>query len=72
MCTAGKQFNKEQLESGRGIAAVRIHVERVIGKAKEYRMLANEVPVNMANHFSKVVRVVFYLTNYTGDIVIAK
>ena len=72
MCTTGKQFNKEQLQSGRDIAAARIHVERIIGKAKEYRMLANEVPVNMANQFSKVARVVFYLTNYTGDIVIPK
>lgn len=72
MCTTGKQFSKAELESGRDIATVRIHVERVIGKAKEYRMLSNEVPISMANHFSKVVRVVFYLTNYTGDIVIPK
>lgn len=72
LCTTGKQFNETQLQSGRDIAAVRIHVERVIGKAKEYRMLANEVPVNMASNFSKIARVVFYLTNYTGDIVIEK
>lgn len=68
--TTGQQFTKEQLELNRLIANARIHVERVIGEAKRYRMLSTEVPIILIPHYSKVVFVTFHLLNYVGDIVI--
>jgi DDE superfamily endonuclease len=71
LLTSGYQFSNEELDSGRNIAAARIHIERLNRKAKEFLILTHEVPITMAPHYSTIVRLIFFLCNWTGDIVIS-
>lgn len=70
MLAKNSQLSSEDQQDTKSIANVRIHVERVIRKAKEMRMLSHEVRISSAKFYSKLVATAFFLTNYMGDCVI--
>ena len=53
----------------RRIARVRIHVERAIGRLKNYRMLRNIIPLSLQPVFSQMVFVAGCLVNFQEPIV---
>ena len=42
-----QQLPAEEIEAGRKIASLRIHVERTIGRIKTYRILTSTTPLSM-------------------------
>jgi len=74
-----KQLGAVELEDSRKLAAVRIHVERVIGQARsKYRMLHGPVPISLLiksseeeefTSLDKIVRVACALTNLCPSVV---
>lgn len=42
-----EQFSKEQVTQAKEIASARIHIERAIGRLKEFDLLKNELPINL-------------------------
>lgn len=71
-----KQLGAVELEGSRKLAAVRIHVERVIGQARsKYKMLQGPVPISLLQHdeshtsLDKIVRVACALTNLCPSVV---
>lgn len=72
-----KQLGAVELEDSRRLAAVRIHVERVIGQARsKYKMLHGPVPISLLSSddatyttLDKIVRVACALTNLCPSVV---
>ena len=44
-----RQFTRSEVYQGKRIAKARIHVERVIGRLKEFRLLKNTLPLTMVD-----------------------
>jgi hypothetical protein len=42
-----RQFTRSEVYQGKRIARARIHVERVMGRLKEFRLLKNILPLTM-------------------------
>ena len=42
-----RQFTRSEVYQGKRIARARIHVERVMGRLKEFRLLNHVLPINM-------------------------
>ena len=57
-------FTPEEIFSGRGIASLRIHVERVIGHIKNYAILKSTLPITMIRLANQIVSVCAWLTNF--------
>ena len=55
------QFPPDEIERGRSIASLRIHVEQAIGRMKQYQILTGIFPLKIAN---QVVTVCAYLSNF--------
>ena len=49
---------------GRQIASIRIHVERVIGRIKNYAILKTKLPISMAQIANQIVCVCAWLVNF--------
>ena len=58
------QLPPEEMQQGRSIASLRIHVERAIGRMKQYKMLAGVFPLKMARIANQIVTVCAYLSNF--------
>jgi len=65
-------FFKEEVMNGRKISKSRIHIERAIRRGKEFKVIADEVPVQMLNNIEDIAQVCFFLPNYMGDLVLTK
>jgi len=65
----GTQFSDNDLRRTRNIAAVRIHVERAIRRAKTFRILTIIIPIPMVPNSDDIVFVCFFLSNFMGDLV---
>ena len=50
-----QQLPPEEVQAGRYIASVRIHVERVIGKVKNYTILKGTMPLTMSQIANQIV-----------------
>jgi len=73
-----KQLSPKEVEQGRRISALRIHVERVIGLVRrKYSILQSTIPISLLYHaaetqfttLDKIVRVSCALCNTNGPIV---
>ena len=51
------------------IADVRIHVERAIGRARNYQILNGVFPLSMSELASHIVRICFLLTKFDEPLV---
>ena len=58
------QLPAEDVQRGRSIASLRIHVERAIGRMKQYNILSSIFPLQMARIANQIVTVCDYLSNF--------
>ena len=59
-----QQLPSEEIEAGRKIASLRIHVERAIGRIKTYRILTSTIPLSMAHLSNQIVCICAFLSNF--------
>ena len=63
------QFNPEELATDKKVASKRIHVERVIGLAKTFKILKRELPAQRIVLGNRIINVCFLITNFKNSIV---
>lgn len=59
-----QQLPAEEVQRGRTISSLRIHVERAIGRIKTFRILKDSFPISMARLANQIVCVCGWLTNF--------
>ena len=59
------KFTKEQMDETNRIARVRIHIERVIGRLKQFEILQHRIPVSLFSYMDSIIRLCCVLTNYS-------
>ena len=59
-----KQLTADEVQETIHIASVRIHVERAIGRIKNYHILDGILPVSVAHLADQIFYVCAYLTNF--------
>jgi len=59
-----KQLSSSEVDAGRKIASVRIHVERAIQRLKFYKILKGTIPISMARLINQIIFVCAMLTNF--------
>lgn len=64
-----KQLPAEKVQEGRTISSLRIHVERAIGKIKNYSILKETIPINLARLTNQIVHVCAFLSNFQPALV---
>lgn len=63
------QMTSLEIKQTKRIANVRIHVERVIRRVKQFRLLSQTIPVNLIPLCNDIVTVCCAITNLTGPLV---
>ena len=69
MLKGKSQLEPEEIVRDRRVASKRIHVERVIGLSKRFKILRNELPNSKLPLANRIVFVCFALTNFKNVIV---
>ena len=64
-----KQLPAHVVQQGRSIASLCIHVERAIGRMKNFTILKGVFPINMARIANQIVCVCAWLTNFFPPLV---
>ena len=59
-----QQLPYEEIEAGRKIASLRIHVERAIGRIKTYKILKSTIPLSMARLSNQIECICAFLSNF--------
>ena len=59
-----QQLPASEVQEGRRIASVRIHVERAIGRIKTFNILKHTLPISLARLSNQIVFVCAYLSNF--------
>jgi len=60
----GRQLPADEVNCGRQIASLRIHVERTIGRIKQFAILQGNFPLSMVRQVNQIVCVCAWLTNF--------
>ena len=70
-CTFGnkKKLNVKEIQQTRQIAKLRIHVERAIGRLKNFSMLSNQIPLNCHHVLDHAIVVAAFLCNLLPPLV---
>ena len=63
------QLPASQVQEGRKIASLRIHVERAIGRIKNYYILKGTIPISMSRLVNQIVCVCAFLSNFRPALV---
>ena len=58
------QMSASEIQSGRSIASLRIHVERVIGRIKSYSILKGTLPISTIRIADQMFSLCAWLTNF--------
>ena len=69
MLKGKSQLEPTEVARDRRIASKRIHVERVIGLAKQYKILSSALPLSKLKYGSRIVFICFSLLNFRTSIV---
>ena len=64
-----EQLPADEVKRGRTIASLRIHVERAIGRIKNYTILKGTLPITMIRIANQIVSVCAWLTNFQPALV---
>ena len=64
-----KQLPSTDVEAGRKIAFLRIHVERAIGRVKCFGILKGTIPISLARLTNQIVCVCAFLSNFGPTLV---
>ena len=64
-----RQLPAQEIQVGRTIASLRIHVERAIGRIKNYSILQGTLPISMARLSNQIVCVCAFLSNFQPALV---
>ena len=64
-----RQLPAEEISTGRKIASLRIHVERAIGRIKNYSILKATIPLTLSSLSNQIVCVCSFLTNFLPALV---
>ena len=59
-----QQLPTQEVESGRKIASLRIHVERAIGRMKLFSILKSTIPISLSRLTNQIIYVCAFLTNF--------
>ena len=59
-----QQLPADEVKRGRQIASLCIHVERAIGRIKQFAILQGNFPLSMARQIKQIVCVCAWLTNF--------
>ena len=59
-----QQLPAEEVQKGRKIASLRIHVERCIGRIKNFAILKGTLPISMARLSNQIACICGYLSNF--------
>ena len=58
------QLPAKEIQEGRKIASLRIHVERAIGRMKNFDILKGTIPITTARQINQIVCVCGFLSNF--------
>ena len=64
-----QQLSPQEIERGRKIVSLRIHVERAIGRIKLFSILKGTIPLSMARITNQTIFVCAFLTNFQPALV---
>ena len=64
-----QQLPYQEVEEGREIASLRIHVERAIGRTKTFGICKGTIPISMARIYNQIVCVCAFLSNFQPALV---
>ena len=68
--TKGKtQMSGKEVDASRKIANVRIHVERVIGRLRKFRILQSNIPMTQVKLLNDVMIIIAGLVNLNNSVV---
>lgn len=65
-----QQLPYQEIEEGRKIASLRIHVERAIGRIKTFEICKGTIPLSMARICNQIVCVCAFLSNFQPALVL--
>ncbi len=65
----GMQLSEEDTINTRRIANVRVHVERVICRLKNFKILSQTVLINLTPNIDNILRICAVLCNLRSDII---